>query len=70
MTDNAVGQWDAPFRKSSFSGSSGGNCVQVALADTLFGVRDSKNPIGPVLAVPGEQGQAFLTAIKRDRLTP
>ena len=70
MTDNAVGQWSATFRKSSFSGSSGGNCVEVALTDTLFGVRDSKHSVAPVLTVPGEQGQAFHTAIKRDRLTP
>jgi hypothetical protein len=67
MTDNAAAVWRAaPFRKSSFSGSTGGNCVEVAHAGDTFGVRDSKNPLGPILAVVGERGQAFLTAVKRD----
>ncbi|MFI7674658.1 DUF397 domain-containing protein [Actinophytocola sp. NPDC049390] len=35
------------WRKSSFSGSNGGDCVEVA--NTLKAVRDSKNPAGPVL---------------------
>jgi hypothetical protein len=58
---------EVEFRKSSFSGSSGGNCVEVARADATFGVRDSKNPIGPVLAMSAEQGHKFLLAIKRDQ---
>ena len=36
------------WRTSSFSGS-GGNCVQVR--QDLAAIRDSKNPVGPVLAV-------------------
>ena len=36
------------WRKSSFSGS-GGDCVQVR--QDLAAIRDSKNPIGPTLAV-------------------
>jgi hypothetical protein len=35
------------WRKSSFSSSNGGNCVEVAPA--LGAIRDSKNPSGPVL---------------------
>lgn len=57
------------FRKSSRSGSAGGNCVEIARASATFGVRDSKNPIGPVLAVEIERGNAFLHAIKSDRFT-
>ena len=34
------------WRKSSFSGGNGGNCVEVA--NSLGALRDSKNP-GPVL---------------------
>ncbi|MFL6144838.1 MAG: DUF397 domain-containing protein [Labedaea sp.] len=64
MTDSAVRWHDVPFRKSSFSGSSGGNCVEVAVADALFGLRDSKNPTGPVLAVAASHGCLFLTAVK------
>jgi hypothetical protein len=35
------------WRKSSFSGGNGGDCVEVA--STLGALRDSKNPAGPVL---------------------
>jgi hypothetical protein len=35
------------WKKSSFSGSNGGSCVEVA--STLGALRDSKNPTGPVL---------------------
>ncbi|MDG4805973.1 DUF397 domain-containing protein [Micromonospora sp. WMMD1120] len=46
MTDLAGATW----RKSTRSGGSGGNCVEVA--DNLpgvVGVRDSKDPTGPTL---------------------
>ncbi len=70
MTDHASAMWrEVRFRKSSFSGSAGGNCVEVALSDTAWGVRDSKNSIGPVLAVGAQQGLAFLRAIKDDGFT-
>jgi hypothetical protein len=36
------------WRKSSRSGGTNGNCVE--LAHTLGAVRDSKNPTGPTLA--------------------
>ena len=70
MTDHASAEWrEVRFRKSSFSGSAGGNCVEVALSNAGLGVRDSKNPIGPVLAVKARQGAAFLHAIKGDGFT-
>jgi len=53
------------WRKSSYSGSNGGNCVEVA--DNLSGVvavRDSKDPGGPVLAFGQDSWRAFTTAIK------
>jgi Domain of unknown function (DUF397) len=71
MTDqsSAVAR-EGRFRKSSRSGSAGGNCVEIGRVDTTtFGVRDSKNPIGPVLAVDIERGHAFLHAIKSDSFT-
>jgi hypothetical protein len=52
------------WRKSSRSGGTNGNCVE--LAHTLGAVRDSKNPDGPPLRV--ELG-AMLDAVKADRLT-
>jgi hypothetical protein len=53
------------WRKSSYSGSNGGNCVEVA--DSLPGVvavRDSKDPSGPVLAFAPDAWRAFMAAIK------
>lgn len=37
------------WRKSSYSGPNGGDCVEIACATDTTGVRDSKNPDGPVL---------------------
>ncbi|MEH0511667.1 MULTISPECIES: DUF397 domain-containing protein [unclassified Streptomyces] len=43
------------WRKSSYSGDQGGNCVEVAQtlggAADVVAVRDSKTPAGPVLTV-------------------
>lgn len=36
--------------KSSYSTNEGGECIEVAAADALVHVRDSKNPQGPRLA--------------------
>ncbi|MEW2354429.1 DUF397 domain-containing protein [Spirillospora sp. NPDC029432] len=41
----------ADWRKSSYSTSNGGNCVELAGAGGVVGVRDSKDPNGPVLLV-------------------
>ncbi|GAA1860186.1 DUF397 domain-containing protein [Actinomadura bangladeshensis] len=41
---------DAKWRRSSYSGSNGGNCVELADAvGAVVAVRDSKDPDGPVL---------------------
>jgi hypothetical protein len=50
------------WRKSSYS-SSEANCVQVALGGPAIGVRDSKHPDGPVLAVPSGCWSSFLCGI-------
>ena len=39
------------WHKSSRSGSSGGNCVELASLEDKVAVRDSKDPEGPVLVV-------------------
>jgi len=50
------------------SGSSGGNCVEVAtLPDSTRLVRDSKNPAGPRLTVSAAEWSAFTDAIKHGR---
>ncbi|MEV3921160.1 DUF397 domain-containing protein [Actinomadura coerulea] len=40
---------DAKWRRSSYSGSNGGNCVELAEVADVVAVRDSKDPDGPVL---------------------
>ncbi|MBQ1050298.1 DUF397 domain-containing protein [Micromonospora sp. C51] len=55
---------DARWRTSSRSSTNGGACVEVA--DNLpgvVGVRDSKDPTGPVLTFPPTAWQAFLTRL-------
>ncbi|MGW7204246.1 DUF397 domain-containing protein [Streptomyces sp. NPDC054837] len=46
--------------KSSYSGSEGGNCVEVATQPTAVHVRDSKNPAGPQLTVAPDAWAAFV----------
>nr|WP_301176411.1 DUF397 domain-containing protein [Actinomadura geliboluensis] len=40
---------DTHWRKSTHSGSNGGNCVELAAVTGAVAVRDSKDPDGPVL---------------------
>lgn len=40
---------NAKWRKSTYSTSNGGNCVELADAAGAVAVRDSKDPDGPVL---------------------
>ncbi|EST39335.1 hypothetical protein N566_02475 [Streptomycetaceae bacterium MP113-05] len=53
----------AHWRKSSYSGSQGGDCVEVAELGAEVGVRDSKDPRGPVLAFPAAAFDAFTRAL-------
>ncbi|GGP01573.1 DUF397 domain-containing protein [Nonomuraea glycinis] len=66
----------AQWRKSTFSGDNGGNCVEVAELtsrlegarpghdDTLIAVRDSKDPDGPKLFFTPAEWDAFLNGVK------
>jgi hypothetical protein len=56
----------AQWRKSSRSGTGGGgdgSCVEVALVGPVAGVRDSKNPGGPMLVVSAAAWTAFVTPV-------
>ncbi|WBB60037.1 DUF397 domain-containing protein [Streptomyces sp. WMMC500] len=55
-----VGSHELAWVKSSYSGSGGGNCVEVAAAAEGVHVRDSKDPSGPVLTVSPEAWTSFL----------
>lgn len=53
------------WRKSTHSGTNGGDCVEVAdLPDGGRAVRDSKNPQGPVLSFTPSEWQAFTAGVR------
>ena len=52
------------WRKSSYSGTAG-NCIEVAnLGCDGWGMRDSKDPTGPVLTFTADEWLAFIFAVK------
>ena len=56
---------DAPaWRASSYSGSGGGQCTEVAVTPGAVLVRDSKDKGGPVLAFGHEAWAAFAVKVK------
>jgi hypothetical protein len=52
------------WRKSSYSGSSGTDCVEVAVGAEAVGVRDSKNVDGPRLAFSTGNWRTFIDHIE------
>jgi hypothetical protein len=57
----------AMWRKSSHSGASGGDCLEVTdIHPGIVPVRDSKNPDGPKLLFRAAAWSAFVTGLKRD----
>lgn len=59
MAGNSVLSW----RKSRYSGGSGGQCVEVAAPGRVL-VRDSKNPDGARLAFSAREWREFAARIK------
>ncbi|NJP42635.1 DUF397 domain-containing protein [Actinacidiphila epipremni] len=51
------------WRKSSYSNTNGGTCVEVDDANP-GAVRDSKDPHGPVLRFSPAEWQAFVTSVR------
>ena len=47
------------WRKSSYSSSNGGNCIEVAAVPHTIAVRDSKNPHGPAITFSQGAWEAF-----------
>ncbi|WP_329562480.1 DUF397 domain-containing protein [Kitasatospora sp. NBC_01266] len=56
----------AHWRKSSYSGNDGGDCIEVADGqfDGLTPVRDSKDPHGPALIFTAHAFAAFLADLR------
>jgi hypothetical protein len=53
-----------PWRKSSYSDSSGNACVEVAESDTAVLVRDTANRDGAVLAVNAVAWRQFTASLR------
>jgi hypothetical protein len=71
MTSPDVDLSRAVWRKSSYSGGNGGQCVEVARnLPGVVVVRDSKSPGGPSLIVTAGEWRAFLGGIRRGDLGP
>ncbi|MER7537231.1 DUF397 domain-containing protein [Streptomyces sp. NPDC097704] len=65
MASNRIDLSAATWRSSSYSNTSGGDCLEVA--DSVPGivpVRDSKRPDGPVLLLPAAAWAPFVEAVK------
>ena len=58
MTNNLA------WRTSTYTGGTGGNCVEVAPMATGVAVRDSKNPDGPVLILSKDEWASFITRVR------
>ncbi|WP_046468434.1 DUF397 domain-containing protein [Allosalinactinospora lopnorensis] len=55
------------WRKSSYSGQHGGNCVEVAEAPPTVLIRDTQHRASGHLSFPIEAWTAFLRNVKADR---
>lgn len=56
---------EAVWRKSSYTTSNGGNCVELASLPASVAVRDSKDPDGPTLVFDRRAFASLLTRVKR-----
>jgi len=54
----------ATWRKSSFSGGNGGDCVEVATLADGIAMRDSKDRTGPVLTFAPDEWAAFTAGVR------
>jgi hypothetical protein len=61
-------QIEPRWRKSSYSGNGGGDCVEVARnLPATVALRDSKDPHGPVLTVAPDMWCGFIAEVKAGR---
>ena len=59
------GKIDLRWRKSSYSGNGGGNCVEVADDTRRVLVRDTQDRTGPVLPFTTDAWRRFADRVKR-----
>jgi hypothetical protein len=53
------------WRKASYSGSTGGQCIEVATLPDGIAVRDSKDPDGPKLQLAPDSFAALLAHVRK-----
>jgi hypothetical protein len=53
------------WRKSTYSGANGGDCVEVADATDVILVRDTKNRDGATLALTADAWRVFAAELKQ-----
>ncbi len=53
------------WRKSSYSGANGGECVEVGQDEDLIAIRDTKDRTGPVLRVAPHTWRRFAQQVRR-----
>ena len=60
------------WRKSSYSGNNGGQCVEVAVPEggSAVLVRDSKEPLGPSLVLGHAEWRAFVEGVRAGEFDP
>lgn len=63
-TDFMTEPTQLPWRKSSYSNGSGGNCIEIATPDRVVAVRDSKDPAGPVLRFTPRAWRCFVAGVR------
>ncbi|NEA64137.1 DUF397 domain-containing protein [Streptomyces sp. SID12488] len=56
------------WRRSSYSNTDGGQCLEVADNLSAVPVRDSKTPDAPALILRPTTWTSFVTAVRRDEL--
>lgn len=54
---------NAPWHKSKAS-TGNGNCVEVALVESVVAVRDTKDRRGPALVLPATGWRTFIAGVK------
>jgi hypothetical protein len=52
------------WRKSTYSDSNGGNCLETATGSDVILVRDTTNRDGVMLSVPAETWRAFTNSLR------
>jgi hypothetical protein len=55
---------ESTWRKSTYSGNGGADCVEVADAVSVVMVRDTKDRAGGTLAFASDAWQSFTTSLK------